>query len=81
MIGRYMKGQTAGLIGEPIPTYAESLPLDPFTGKDFLYKHDEIGYMVYSVGDDQKDDGGQLEHKTEDKTPSDWGIRVRRPPK
>jgi hypothetical protein len=33
--------------------------LDPYTGKPFVYRLDERGPMVYSVGPDLKDDGGQ----------------------
>lgn len=34
------------------------LPIDPFSGKDFIYKHDGKGFVVYSIGQNLKDDGG-----------------------
>lgn len=35
-----------------------SLPLDPFTGKPFLYHHDGDGYTLYGVGPNGRDDRG-----------------------
>ncbi len=35
-----------------------TLPKDPFSGKDLLYKRQGKGFVVYSVGPDMKDDGG-----------------------
>lgn len=34
------------------------LPKDPFTGKDLVYKHVRSGFIVYSVGQDLKDNSG-----------------------
>lgn len=34
------------------------LPEDPFSGKDFIYRRDGQGYVLYSIGPDLKDDGG-----------------------
>ena len=36
----------------------EDIPIDPFTGRDFVYRRTAKGFTVYSVGDDFKDDGG-----------------------
>ncbi len=35
------------------------LPVDPFNEKDFIYKKQAKGFMLYSVGPDMKDDGGR----------------------
>jgi len=35
------------------------LPKDPFSGKDFIYKRQAKGFILYSVGPDMKDDGGR----------------------
>lgn len=40
------------------PEILPALPLDPFTGKDYIYRKKEKGFIVYSVGEDLKDDGG-----------------------
>lgn len=35
-----------------------ALPLDPFTGRPYLYKRDGAGFVVWSVGEDRLDGGG-----------------------
>ncbi len=37
----------------------QKLPADLYTEKPFLYKRTNVGYLLYSVGANQKDDGGQ----------------------
>jgi hypothetical protein len=34
------------------------LPGDPFSGKSFIYRKDGAGFVLYSWGEDLKDDGG-----------------------
>jgi len=34
------------------------LPQDPFSGKDFVYKRQGKGFLLYSIGENLKDDGG-----------------------
>ena len=41
------------------PEFLPELLLDPFTGKDYIYKKTDKGFVVYSLGDNLKDDGGQ----------------------
>jgi len=35
-----------------------AIPDDPFTGKPFIYRREGAGYLIYSVGEDMKDDSG-----------------------
>ena len=51
-------GQLPRELKELVPDYIENLPVDPYDGKNIKYKIIEDGYIVYSIGDDQKDDGG-----------------------
>ena len=37
-----------------------SIPLDPFSGRDFMYKRTPQGFQVYSIGWNLKDDGGMV---------------------
>ena len=39
--------------------YLKAVPLDPFDGKPLRYKKLSPGYVVYSIGEDLSDDGGQ----------------------
>lgn len=43
------------------------LPKDPFSGKDFIYKRRDKGFVLYSIGRNLKDDGGH----TYEVSPSD----------
>jgi hypothetical protein len=36
------------------------VPLDPFDGKPLRYAHRDDGVSIYSIGNDGKDDGGQI---------------------
>jgi len=48
-----------------VPECIEAIPLDPFDGKPLRFKKQEKGYVVYSVGLNQADDGG-IEHDLAD---------------
>jgi len=45
---------------ELFPEFLSELPLDSFTGKDYIYRKKDKGFIVYSVGENLKDDGGKL---------------------
>jgi hypothetical protein len=34
------------------------LPQDPFSGTDFIYRHEGRGYIIYSIGENLRDDKG-----------------------
>ena len=40
------------------PTYLKTVPIDPFDGQPLRWKKLPVGYVVYSVGEDGRDDGG-----------------------
>jgi hypothetical protein len=42
------------------------MTMDPYTGDPLLIKQTEAGPIVYSVGRNQKDDGGKLGDELED---------------
>ena len=57
-----------------VPQYMTEVPADPFNEKKLLYRLNEDSYTVYGVGENRKDDGGDiLNHKKS----TDWGVRVR----
>jgi len=47
-----------------VPDYLESVPLDPFDGEKIRYKKINPGFVIYSVGENLSDDGGQEMPKT-----------------
>ncbi len=41
-------------------TYLKSVPLDPYSGQPLRLVHKGPAFIIYSIGPDQKDDGGAL---------------------
>jgi hypothetical protein len=75
-------------IADLVPDYLAAVPLDPFDAKPLRFRRVDDGAIVYSVGEDGRDDGGDLTQPPEAKhTPRDVGFRLwnvgqrRQPPK
>lgn len=59
------------------PEILDKIPADPFTGRDFIYRKQENGFLLYSIGPDMKDDGGmprKTPYYTEDGSPTAGDI-------
>ncbi len=52
-------GEFPSSLKELTPGILPTLPLDPFTGNNYIYRKERKGFVVYSVGDNLKDDGGK----------------------
>ncbi len=52
-------GQYPEHLEELVPGILTEVPIDPFTGKPFVYRREGEGFIVYSLGSNQKDDGGR----------------------
>jgi len=50
------------------------LPQDPFSGKDFIYRCEGEGFILYSIGQDLEDDGGLPERDEQGKWRQDADI-------
>ena len=73
---RAAEGAYPARLEDLLPNYAERIPLDPFDDQPLrLVKRGE-GVAVYSVGDDRKDDGGNVEKKEDSAHPADLVIRI-----
>ncbi len=59
-----------------VPTYLDVVPKDPFDGRSLRYEKLETGFVVYSIGEDGRDDGGKerLPFGKGRKTQSTWDI-------
>jgi hypothetical protein len=44
---------------ELVPGLLADVPIDPFTGRPLVYRREGEGFIVYSLGSNQKDDGGR----------------------
>ena len=64
------KGQYPEKLNELSPRFLPTIPLDLFSGKDVIYARTAMGYRLYSVGPNGKDDGGvrdeEYPHKADD---------------
>lgn len=56
---RLATGRLPDTLTEILPEYLDSVPVDPFDGGEMRYKKLEVGFVVYSVGEDLSDDGGK----------------------
>jgi hypothetical protein len=52
-------GRYPGTLDELVPGLLAEVPIDPFTGKPMVYRREGEGFVVYSLGSNQKDDGGR----------------------
>jgi hypothetical protein len=58
------------------PNFLAAVPLDPFDGQPIRYRQLEDGVMVYAVGNDGVDDGGNLDREHLDQPGVDLGYRL-----
>jgi hypothetical protein len=47
-------------LDELCPTYLASVPRDPYDGHQLRFAHRDDGLVIYSVGQDGQDDGGEV---------------------
>ena len=74
---RLANGRLPKTLDDLIPDLLPAVPLDPFTDEPLHYRPTDDGFVVYSVGDDREDDGGQFEEFRTLKP--DLGYRIRYP--
>jgi len=55
---RLAMGRLPEQLSDLVPRYMEAIPSDPFDGLPLRYKVLENGYIVYSIGQNETDDGG-----------------------
>jgi hypothetical protein len=58
-----------------VPKYLKKVPGDIFSGKSLVYSLTETGYLLYSVGQNEQDDGGKLIWDNPNNRGDDIGIR------
>lgn len=52
-------GLLPGQLSDIVPSGLSAVPVDPFSGRGLIYKRLPQGYVVYSVGPDRVDNGGE----------------------
>jgi hypothetical protein len=63
-------------VDELCPHYLAATLLDPFDGKPLRCRHVEDGVVIYSVGPDCRDDGGDLDAEHRNQSDADMGFRL-----
>jgi hypothetical protein len=60
-----------------VPDILPEVPIDPFTGKPFVFRRQGDELLIYSLGSNQKDDGGRMGPITQlvMKKDDDWTWR------
>jgi hypothetical protein len=66
-------------LSQLVPDYLAAVSEDPFDGAPLRYKRVGQGFVVYSVGEDGKDDGGKVEPQKKQGETYDLVFRVERP--
>ena len=56
---RLKHGQYPEKLTALVPEVLKKLPTDPFSGKDYEYRREGKGFVVYSIGDDGVDNNGE----------------------
>ena len=74
---RQANGRLPETLEELVPKYLDAVPPDPFDGKPLRYKLLDKGYVVYSIGQNETDDGG-AEPEEGDKSTGDVPFRILR---
>ncbi len=57
-------GEYPDSLNDIIPEYISELPKDPFTGQNYIYRKEGEGFLVYSVGRDERDDNGLYDERS-----------------
>ena len=73
---RLATGHLPDTLTDLVPTYLDAVPEDPFDGRALRYEKLETGFVVYSVDEDRRDDGGKerLPRGKKTKAQSSWDI-------
>jgi len=58
-IYKRQSGQYPETLEALVPEFLDKVPVDPFTGKPLVYRLQDGGVIIYSVGSNENDDGGR----------------------
>jgi hypothetical protein len=56
---RLANGRWPERLDDVVPAYLSKIPIDPFDGQPLRFRRLKDGVIIYTVGEDQKEDGGQ----------------------
>jgi hypothetical protein len=73
---RLAKGHWPERLEDLVPDYLPAVPADPFDGRPLRLRRMDDGILVYSVGADGEDNGGNVDRKNERSPGTDLGFRL-----
>ena len=71
---RLAAGRLPDALTDLVPIYLDAVPVDPFDGKDLRYEKLGVGFVVYSIGQDMRDDGGKEKPQRKTKESQNWDV-------
>jgi hypothetical protein len=71
---RLAAGKLPDALVDLVPAYLDAVPKDPFDGNELRYKRLEVGFVVYSIGEDLIDDGGKEKPTGKKKKGETWDM-------
>ena len=77
---RLARGTWPSALEALTPDFLAKVPADPFDGEPLRYRRLEDRIVVYSVGEDGQDDGGETESTSSPGASRDLGFRLWDPP-
>lgn len=70
---RLRHGKLPDKLDDLVPTYLDAVPADPFNEKKIVYKQTDTGFMLYTVGANLQDNGGE---EREQRDEGDWVYEI-----
>jgi hypothetical protein len=82
---RLAHGHWPDSLSSLVPEFLAKVPLDPYDAKPLRYRRLEDGVVIYSIGPDEEDNGGNLDREHPTKSGTDlgfqlWDVNKRRQP-
>jgi hypothetical protein len=71
---RLAVGKLPDFLADLVPDYLDSFPRDPFDGNEMRYKKLDVGFVVYSIGEDLIDDSGKEKPTGKKKMGETWDV-------
>jgi hypothetical protein len=73
---RLAKGAWPASLAAMVPAFLPAVPIDPFDGQPARYRRLADGVVIYCVGPDRKDDGGNLDRGNTGVAGTDVGMQL-----
>jgi ABC-type transport system involved in multi-copper enzyme maturation permease subunit len=76
---RIARGIWPSALADLVPEFVITLPTDPFDGKPLRFRREKDCILIYSVGEDRRDDGGESEARSHSTAARDLEFRLWEP--